>query len=296
MYSVKKRKQQITYTTRDKSLFSPPYHIKIPIVDTKPPRPFRTELSAALEVVVTNSYRTARCKINGSHEGALWHSRTKYTRNCLEAVTIFSSDHCAMPLWVKDRGGIGCMHDMYRYLPATYLLDINLRPGLNHLLWCKDTGIRLADYTPYVRGLVEDAGPVIYMDSRNRFYTEYLYSPSKDSYTKIHEKLCTGMSPFTNCIPPGRRGSKVPYQHVLTYHPFNEPLPLWMTAQLAAGFEGFNLKDKFQLPGGLADEHYHHLQYKLFDRENLPMELYVECCGNLCWAGDDPSPPYSDGE
>jgi hypothetical protein len=279
---VKRRRNlHPAFADRDRTEFMPPHYIQIPPKDFRPARPTGVLLSSALEINTTDCLQSARCK-NGPIIRDSWHVSRRARDNCMEAITIYTANPSEIPLWVQDRTGVGCPHDFYRLFPEKYLLDIPLNPGLNHLTFCKDTGITIADYTP--NRYLSSKGPIIYMDTKSSYYTEYLYSPSKKTYIQLHEKLNQGHSPCSNLMKPGQ-----PYHYILVYHPSADPLPLWMSAQLAAGLKGFDMKNQgLQLPDGLVKETYHHLQYKIFDKSRLPADQFEECCGTSMWIGKVP--------
>jgi len=188
----------ITRVTGQFNLRPPPTHT-IPPWASYPRRQQGTALRAALRVQrQTRGPAQYGChKIPGADS---WHANIS-TAHCREGIYFLSPWRVTIPLIVFDIKGSGC--NRARNLEATcttkYILPIDLRPGINLITWCEETGITTCP-TGMVAGPegIEPkfTGPTIYLpQSETLQYDRHDYNRYSGHFNMINNHLIKRIMP-----------------------------------------------------------------------------------------------------
>ena len=213
----------------------PPKHT-FPPWDSRPKRPDNIALGAALHVIQIDGLHDDDC--NNSPMCHVPSDEAWQNNKCRVGVVFYCGIPCKLTMIVVDRVGVGCN------LPAptcyrTYTREINLQPGLNFLLWCKELGIRVStqDYLSLPRGLkASNMGPTLYF-MKIAGETMDRYDIHRGNYVNKHSSTIKYHMPNWTMQPriiPFNQGEELKMDSVMLYHPGSAP-PIRMLAQLEAG-------------------------------------------------------------
>jgi len=254
----------------------PPTHIVIPDDDPIPSRPPGITTSAALEITQVDCVREGGCQEGiASH---FWHSRADRIDaddgRCVRGITFLTDKPRKIPIIVADREGVGCQHTPYFHQSSKYQLDLDLKPGINHLLYCITSRIQMLDQWEGEKR-VKDVphsvrGPTIYFPwEKNVSHTHFRHQEDGDTYVKygkmMSQKREDHEQPRINIMDDNHIRRRA-LRNVTLVSDNDSPLSLILLAKLSAGKRGFQ-DPHLVLP--YDEVFYNQLNYKLLP--HLPL-------------------------
>lgn len=249
----------------------PPYRFVVPDDDPVPSRPPGITTSTALEIVQVEKVREGSCQ-----EGIasfLWHSRSDRVKadagKCVRGITFIADKPRKIPMIVADRQGVGCYHYPYHNQPSKYQLDLSLKPGINHFLYCITSRIQMLDQWEGEKSVKDlphsRRGPTIYFPwEKNVSHSHYRYQEENDTYVKYGKMMSRNREeheqPRINIMDDEHLRMGV-LRNVTLVSDNDSPLSLILQAKLSGGTRGLQ-NSELVLP--FDDVFYNQINYKLY--------------------------------